>query len=195
MWVTVLWELAEDRARSLFTVHSLCKWGKHIWGVLLQENGNIFLYVSEILYVIHNKTHPVSCSEWTHTLNPTSPLSKEKVCRNFPTHIRNFILRLLLFPWLQVNSKSKACRVCLSWVDPFRDCHPKWSQIKPYTDSLQTLYQGENPNKHNQKNPSAMLINNSIDWSLLEKYGIAILLLGLQILTRKRWWSPQSKFP
>lgn len=63
--------------------------------VLLLENGNISLYVPEILYWKHNETHPFSCSEQTHILNPTSPLSKEKVRRNFPTHAMNFVLGTL----------------------------------------------------------------------------------------------------
>lgn len=130
--------------------------------VLLLKNGKIFIYMSEILYWIHKEACPFSCSEQTHILNPTSPLSKEKVRRNFPTHTMNFILGILA---VSLAIRVKACRVCLPWADPFRDCHPKLSKIKPYTNSLENLYQRGKPKQTQAKKKTlfAILTNNSID--------------------------------
>lgn len=107
--------------------------------VLLLENGHVFLYVSEILYVRRSDAHLFSCWEQTYILNPTSRLSQRRKPGGISL-VHTLYEALLQSPWLQVNSESKASSAWLSWIAPFRDCHPKCSQAKPYTDTLETLY-------------------------------------------------------
>lgn len=112
--------------------------------IQILENGNVFLHVLEILHVVHNGTSFV----WLETDLPpksfSSSFSNEKGRRNF--HSACLIPGTLTIslpanePWIK---ESKASKVYLSWIAPFWDCYPKWSQVEPSTDTLKVLYQGK----------------------------------------------------